>query len=107
MRDLKLQEWEVGLLGTKQPNLSVCLGAGPTSWRKLSVIYKAFFFCFLFLIYSWLLRQAGAALHRGARASHYRGLSCCGAQAPDVQAQELWLTGPAAPQHVGSSQTRA
>ena len=29
----------------------------------------------------------GATLHRGARASHYRGLSCCGAQAPDVQAQ--------------------
>ena len=25
--------------------------------------------------------------HRGARASHHRGLSCCGAQAPDVQAQ--------------------
>ena len=53
------------------------------------------------------LRQAGAALHRGARASHYRGLSCCGAQAPDAQAQQLWLTGPVAPQHVGSSQTRA
>ena len=33
------------------------------------------------------LRQAGASLHRGARASHYRGLSCCGAQAPDAQAQ--------------------
>ena len=33
------------------------------------------------------LRQAGAALHRGARASHYHGLSRCGAQAPDVQAQ--------------------
>ena len=33
------------------------------------------------------LRQAGATLHRGARAPHYRGLSCCGAQAPDVQAQ--------------------
>ena len=32
-------------------------------------------------------RQAGATLHRGARASHYRGLSCCGAQAPDAQAQ--------------------
>ena len=32
-------------------------------------------------------RQAGATLHRGARASHCRGLSCCGAQAPDVQAQ--------------------
>ena len=31
--------------------------------------------------------QAGTTLHHGARASHYRGLSCCGAQAPDVQAQ--------------------
>ena len=49
----------------------------------------------------------GATLHRGARASHYRGLSCCGAQAPDVQAQQLWLTGLVAPRHVGSSQTRA
>ena len=37
----------------------------------------------------------------------YRGLSCCGAQAPDAQAQELWLTGLVAPWHVGSSQTRA
>ena len=53
------------------------------------------------------LWQAGATLHRGARASHYRGLPCCGAQAPDAQAQQLWLTGPAAPWHVGSSQTRA
>ena len=33
------------------------------------------------------LRQVGATLHRGARASYYRGLSCCGAQAPDAQAQ--------------------
>ena len=33
------------------------------------------------------LRRAGATPHRGARASHYRGLSCCGAQAPDAQAQ--------------------
>ena len=31
--------------------------------------------------------QVGATLHRGARASHYRGLSCCRAQAPDAQAQ--------------------
>ena len=51
--------------------------------------------------------KRGATLHRGARASHHRGLSCCGAQAPDAQAQQLWLTGPAAPRHVGSSQTRA
>ena len=42
------------------------------------------------------LRQVGAPPHRGARASHYRGLSCCGAQAPDAQAQQLWLTGPVA-----------
>ena len=53
------------------------------------------------------MRQAGATPHRGARASHHRGLSRCGAQAPDAQAQQLWLTGPAAPRHVGSSQTRA
>ena len=53
------------------------------------------------------LRQAGATLHRGARASYHRGLPRCGAQAPDAQAQQLWLTGPAAPRHVGSSQTRA
>ena len=33
------------------------------------------------------LLRAGATLHRSARASHYRGLSCCGAQAPDAQAQ--------------------
>ena len=53
------------------------------------------------------LRRVGAALHRSAWAPHYRGLSCCRAQAPDVQAQQLWLTGLVAPQHVGSSQTRA
>ena len=62
-------------------------------------------FCFLFIylfIYLFIfgcvgssflcegflqLRQAGATLHCGARASHCRGLSCCGAQAPDAQAQ--------------------
>ena len=53
------------------------------------------------------LRQAGATPHCGARAPHYRGLSCCGAQAPDAQAQQLWLTGLVALRHVGSSQTRA
>ena len=53
------------------------------------------------------LRQAGATPHLGARASHYRGLSRCRAQAPDAQAQQLWLTGLVAPRHVGSSQTRA
>ena len=33
--------------------------------------------------------------------------SRCGTQAPDAQAQQPWLTGPAAPRHAGSSQTRA
>ena len=33
--------------------------------------------------------------------------SRCGAQAPDAQAQQLWLRGLVALQHVGSSQTRA
>ena len=33
------------------------------------------------------LRRVGATLHRGARAYHYRRLSCCGAEAPDAQAQ--------------------
>ena len=54
---------------------------------------------------SW--QQLGATLHHSARASHHRSPSCCGAQAPDTQAQQLWLTGPAAPRHAGSSQTRA
>ena len=36
-----------------------------------------------------------------SRCGAYRGLSCCGAQAPDAQAQQLWLTGPVAPRHVG------
>ena len=53
------------------------------------------------------LWQAGATLHRDARASHRRGPPHRGAQAPDAQAQQLWLTGPAAPRHVGSSQARA
>ena len=40
------------------------------------------------------MQQAGATLHRGARASHYRGLSCCRAQAPDTQAQVIVAHGP-------------
>ena len=54
-------------------------------------------------------RCAGLSLSRPLLlwASHSRGLSCCGAQAPDAQAQQLWLTGLVAPRHVGSSQTRA
>ena len=94
-------------------------------WSFVQILWKTIYsgFCpFFFLIYLFIfgcagssflregplqLRQVGATLHRGARASHHRGLPCCRAQAPDAQAQQLWLTGPAAPRHVGSSQTRA
>ena len=87
-----------------------------------SLCVYGFFFNFIYLfIYLFMavlglrflcegflqLRQAGATLHRGARASHHCGLSCRGAQAPDTQAQQLRLTGPVAPRHVGSSQMRA
>ena len=86
-----------------------------TIYSKLNRIYFCSFFFFFFgcvgssfLCEGFLqLRRAGATLHRGARTSHYRGLSCCGALAPDAQAQQLWLTGLVAPRHVGSSQTRA
>ena len=43
----------------------------------------------------------------GTRASHCCGLSRCGAQATDAQAQRPWLTGRAAPRYVGSSRTGA
>ena len=85
-----------------------------------SFFFLIFFIATLFIsLFFWLcwvfgscegflqLRQVGATLHRGARAFHYRGPYCRRAQAPDAQAQQLWLTGPAAPRHVGSSQTRA
>ena len=92
--------------------------------RIFFYLFIYLFICLLFFCLYWVfgscegflqLRQAGAtlhrgagtALHRGARASLYRGPSRCGAQAPDAQAQQLWLTGPVAPRHVGSSQTRA
>ena len=74
------------------------------------VIYLSTYGCVgsSFLCQGFLqVRQAGATLQRSAWASHYRGLSCCRAQAPDAQAQQLWLTGLVAPWHVGSSQTRA
>ena len=77
---------------------------------KLIYLYIFIFGCVgsLFLCKGFLqLRQAGATLHRGAWASHCCGLFRCGAQAPDAQAQQVWLTGLAAPRHVGSSWTGA
>ena len=58
---------------------------------NLFIIYLLFIFGCVgssFLCEDFLqLWQVGATLHRGAWASHYHGLSCCGAWAPDAQAQ--------------------
>ena len=99
----------------------VLTGCKSVSFLFLKKLKQPFFFfkLFIYLFISGCVgssflcegflqfRRAGATLHRGARASHYRGLSCCGAQAPDAQPQQLWRTGLVAPRHVGSSQTRA
>ena len=61
-------------------------------------LFVCLFVCFHLFIYGCVgssflcagflqLRRVGATLHHGAQASHCRGLSCCGAQAPDAQAQ--------------------
>ena len=93
--------------------------SGITGLLSSSIFFfKLFIYLFILFIYgcvgssflgegSLQLWQVGATPHHGARASHHRGLSCCGAQAPDAQAQQLWHTGLVAPRHVGSSQTRA
>ena len=108
-------------LSGKQPQQT---GESPVTITAVPILFFFFlkiflnFYLFIYLFMAVLgLRfcarafsscgERGATLHRGVRASRYCGLSCCGAQAPDAQAQQLWLTGPVAPRHVGSSQTRA
>ena len=81
--------------------MAIC-GLAKVVGRELAKIWTTGFFFLILFIYLFIfgcvgssfqcegflqLRQVGATLHRGARASHYRGLSCCGAQAPDAQAQ--------------------
>ena len=78
----------------------LCLAHSKISNCQLLLFFFYFFIYYLFIIFifgcvgsSFLcegflqLWRVGATLHRGARASHHRGLSCCGAQAPDAQAQ--------------------
>ena len=67
-----------------------CLFNWPSFSSFLKFIYLFIFGCVgsSFLCEGFLqLQRAGATLHHGAWASHCRGLSCCGAQAPDAQAQ--------------------
>ena len=81
-------------------NVHSCITTTTMKIQNISINPEHIFMSFLFIYFiygcvgsSFLcqgflqLWQAGATLHRGARASHYRGLSCCGAQAPDAQAQ--------------------
>ena len=60
------------------------------------VVHITTIYLFIYLWLCWVfvsvgglspVAARGTTLHHGAWASHYRGLSCCGAQAPDAQAQ--------------------
>ena len=82
--------------------------------RIFPLFFKNFIYLFIYLWLCWVLVSArgpspvaASGGQSSSRCAGYRGLSCCRAQAPDAQAQQLWLTGPVAPRHVGSSQTRA
>ena len=95
---------------TRTNHLKICMETQKTPNSQSSLFFlntqwSIFFSFFLFLKFLFIclfiygcvgssflyegflqLRQVGATLDRGARASHYRGLSCCGAQASDAQA---------------------
>ena len=61
-----------------------------SEFNHILLIYLFIFGCVgsSFLCEGFLqFQRAVSTLHRGARVSHCRGLSCCGAQAPDAQAQ--------------------
>ena len=109
----------------------------PNSLPLPALFLKINLFIYLYFIFGHIgssllhtgflqLRQAGATFRCGVRASHCGGFSLwsmgsrrvgfssCGPQAqqlwlagPRAQAQQLWLMVLVAPQHVGSSRTRA
>ena len=91
-----------------------------TFLRILRSLYFFFFFLNLFIIFLFMsvlvfISVRGLSLvaaSGGHSSSRCAGLSLSRPlllrrQAPDAQAQQLWLTGPVALRHVGSSQTRA
>ena len=106
-----------------------CRFPGPTpdtvnpklwGWGPEVCILQSFFFFLNLFIYLFLAVLGLRFCARAFSSCDKRGplfiavrrpltiaASCCGAQAPDAQAQQLWLTGLVAPRHVGSSQTRA
>ena len=93
----------VGLLNLSRSNGLVVVSRCGLNFHfstKMGNIFPCAFFFFLIYLFIFgcvgslfpcegflQLRRAGATPHRGARAYHCRGLSCCGARAPDAQAQ--------------------
>ena len=104
--------------GLRQAEFEVCL---VQCLRLVSVSFFQGFILFYFILFIYFLAVLGLRFcarafsscgKRGPLFIAVRGpltitASRCRAQAPDAQAQQLWLTGLVAPQHVGSSQTRA
>ena len=86
-----------------------------SAWFFFFNVTHTFNFIYLFMAVLGLRFCARARFGYGKRGPLFivvRGpltiaASRCRAQAPDAQAQWLWLTGLVAPWHVGSSQTRA
>ena len=84
-------------------------------FKKIISTFNYYLFIYLFMAVLGLRFCARAPSSCGKRGPLFiavRGpltiaASRCRAQAPDVQAQQLWLTGLVAPRHVGFSQTRA
>ena len=80
----------------------------------LAFFFLIFIYLFMYVcMYLWLcwvfvsVRGLSLVAASGGHSSSRCAASRCGAQAPDAQAQQLWLTGLVAPWHVGSSQTTA
>ena len=89
------------------------LSADLESVLSIPTLYKIFFLIYFYLFIFDCVgssspcegplqsRQVGTTPHRGARASHHRGLSCCGAQALDAQGSAVVAHGPSRPAACG------
>ena len=80
--------WHVGSSQTRARTCVPCIGRQILNHCATREALLIFFFNLFLFIYGCVgssflcegflqLWQVGATLHRGARASHYRGLSCC------------------------------
>ena len=95
-------------LACSRRSVSLCCVLEFLFFLKLINEFIYFWLCWVFVSVRGLSLVVASGGHSSLRCAGLSlSWSCCGAQAPDAQAQQLWLTGPVAPQHVGSSQTRA